>query len=140
MNQGDGETLRRIRPILTFVASINLTIGGTWIPFAPEVSSSLDIVAASHFQTRTVTESHSLWLYVNRRSRNDSNSTHSKNVSDDVTFTLDADGPVCFYDLYHGKNISNLVQMSIDGKSLTFSLNIDAMDYGAVSAQQKYIV
>jgi len=132
-NEGDGEALRRTRPLLTYTSSLNLTIGADWTPFAPETAldSDDDAVAVSRFlpaSSGSASErTDALWLMVNRRARD------AGEDADIVQFTVDVDTSSensCFYDLYLGKNITDTVTHA--GSGASFNITIDPMDFGAV--------
>ncbi len=152
VNEGDGEALRRTRPLLTFAASLNLTIGGTWTPFTTDVASLTedgdDAIAASRFDppagSAAAARGDAFWTVVNRRSRygygaDDDNGSSgssggsSSSIGDVASFAVAATADSCFYDLYHGENITEQVLLSASAAGRAeFNLTVDPMDYGAV--------
>lgn len=151
VNEGDGEALRRVRPLLTFAASLNLTIGAHWTPFAPEITASTvasqtnavepdadDAIVASRFEPSGAVGNR-LWLLVNRRARS---SNISSSNTDVALFSVSLASSTllgqCFFDLYRGENITMHITTQATDQAGTataeFHLEVDPMDYGAVGA------
>ena len=147
VNEGDGEALRRLRPLLTFVAGLNLTVGGNWTPFTQDAvpiattGATPDVIAVSRFEAFSQNSggrTDVLWLLVNRKARfKDGNIDLVDGRETNAVFfnLVDFEPGSCYYDLYHGENITKQVEVTMGSViKASFRVTIDPMDYGAVCA------